>query len=113
MAVATASRRKNLTPVMGDLVSQSRELGREHPFVELADMAGGDRAVGANEDRRGQGDGSVCAAHAEIGVQKRGLGDTDGAQESACCLAAVALIDQDEPYVRTLPNQLLQQRHLG
>src|SRR5713101_2451757 len=112
MAVATASRRKNLTPAMGDLVSQSRELGREHPFVELADMTGGDRAVGTHEDRGGQGDGAVSAAHAEIRVKKRRLADSDRTQESACGLAAVALIDQHEPDVRSLPYQLLQQRHL-
>src|ERR1700693_3192821 len=95
MAVTTASRRKSLTPPMSDLVSQSRELGREHPFVELADMPRGDRTVGADEYGRGQGDRAVSAAHAQIGVEQRRLVDSDRSQERARGLAAVALLDQD------------------
>src|SRR5713101_9983927 len=61
------------------LTAQFRQLANERALVQLADLAGVDRTVGAHEHGDRQADGPIGASDREVGVEECGLMDAEGA----------------------------------
>src|SRR5713226_7747026 len=59
------------------LTAQFRQLANERALVQLADLAGVDRTVGAHEHGDRQADGAVCAPDGEVRIEERGLIDPE------------------------------------